>query len=147
MPRPKGIGSRHTHDNRCFNFKGIHSKSNEFSSLVIPVPPTLNNSVMNTPQLSSVFQKSSSSSYNKTHELQASLIPGQTSADPSNTMKTLYTKNRSRNIYGCMVDVSKLAPVQRQEHVIILLHHYNGLCNMNYPSSMFVSPPPILNIE
>ena len=31
IPRPKGIGSRHTCDNQCFNFKNSHSKSNEFS--------------------------------------------------------------------------------------------------------------------
>ena len=29
----------------------------------------------------------------------------------------------------------------------MLIHHYNELCNTNEPSSMFVSPPPILKIE
>ena len=78
MPRPKGIGSCHKSgtgknqdrqrttpsDNRCFNRKDINSKSNEFSSLVRPVPPPLNNSVINPPQLSVVGQQSSSSSQN-----------------------------------------------------------------------------------
>ena len=73
---PKGIGSRHNsgtgnnqvrqrttpRDKRCFNHKGIHSKSNELSSTVIPVPPPLNNSVINPHQLSSVCQQSSISS-------------------------------------------------------------------------------------
>ena len=46
-----------------------------------------------------------------------------------------------------MVDVSKLTPAKRQQHSVMLLHHYHELCNMNEPSSMFVSPPPIPNIE
>ena len=46
-----------------------------------------------------------------------------------------------------MVDVSKLTLVQRQQHAIMLLHHYDKLCNTDKPSSMFVSPPPIPNIE
>ena len=29
----------------------------------------------------------------------------------------------------------------------MLLQQYHKLCNTNYPSSMFVSPPPIPNIE
>ena len=29
----------------------------------------------------------------------------------------------------------------------MLLQHYHELCNTNYHSSMFVSPPPIPNIE
>ena len=29
----------------------------------------------------------------------------------------------------------------------MLIQHYNELCNTNEPSSMFVSPPPILKIE
>ena len=29
----------------------------------------------------------------------------------------------------------------------MLLQHYHELCNMNDPSSMFLSPPPIPNIE
>ena len=29
----------------------------------------------------------------------------------------------------------------------MLLQHYHKLCNTNDPSYMFVSPPPILNIE
>ena len=29
----------------------------------------------------------------------------------------------------------------------MLLEHYHGLCNTNDPSSTFVSPPPIPNIE
>ena len=49
-------------DNRCFNSKDSNSKSNELSSLVIPVTTPLNDSVINPPQLSSVCQKSSSSS-------------------------------------------------------------------------------------
>ena len=46
-----------------------------------------------------------------------------------------------------MVYVSKLTPAQRQQHAVMLLEHYHELCNMNDPSSMFVSPPPIPNIE
>ena len=46
-----------------------------------------------------------------------------------------------------MVDVSKLTPAQRQQHAVMLLKHYHELCNTNDPSSMFVSPPPISNIE
>ena len=62
-------------------------------------------------------------------------------------MPPLSTKIGSRNIYGCMVDVSKLTPAQRQPHAIILLHNYYKLCNTNDPSSIFLSPPPIPNIE
>ena len=57
------------------------------------------------------------------------------------------TNNGSRNTYGCMVDVSKLTPSQRQQYAIMLLHHYHELCNTNDPSSMFVSPLPIPNIK
>ena len=46
-----------------------------------------------------------------------------------------------------MVDVSKLTPAQQQQHAVMLHQHYHELCNMNDPSSMFVSPPPIPNIE
>ena len=46
-----------------------------------------------------------------------------------------------------MVDVSKLAPEQQQQHDVMLLQHWHELCNTNDPSSMFVSPPPIPNIE
>ena len=45
-----------TRDNQRFNCKGSHSKSNELSSLVIPMPPQLNNSVIDPPQLYSVHQ-------------------------------------------------------------------------------------------
>ena len=109
--------------------------------------PPYNDSVINPTQLSSVRQQSSRSSYNKTHELQASSIPGRTSPDPSNSILPPSTNNGCRNIYGCMVDVSKLTPAQRQQHALMLLQHYHELCNTNYPSSMFVSLPPITNIE
>ena len=66
---------------------------------------------------------------------------------PSNTMPPPTTNDGNHNIYGCMVDVSKLTPAQRQQHAVMLLEHYHELCNTNDPSSMFVSPPPILNIE
>ena len=46
-----------------------------------------------------------------------------------------------------MVDVSKLTLEQQQQYAIILLQHYHELCNTNDPSSIFVSPPPITNIE
>ena len=82
-----------------------------------------------------------------THEFQASSVPGRTSPDPSNTMPPLSTNNGSHNIYGCMVDVSKLTSEQRQQHAVMLLQNYHELCNKNDPSSMFVSPPPIPNIE
>ena len=32
-------------------------------------------------------------------------------------------------------------------YAVILLQHYHELCNTNDPSSIFVSPPPIPNIE
>ena len=41
----------------------------------------------------------------------------------------------------------KLTPAQQQQHAVMLLEHYHELCNMNDPSSMFVSPLPIPNIE
>ena len=133
-------------DYRCFNSKDINSKSNELPSPVIPVPPPLNDSVINPTQMSLVCQQSSISSHNTTHELQASSIPGRTSPDLSNTMPLPSTNNWGRNIYGCMVDVSKLTPAQQQQHVVMLLHNYYELCNMSDPSSMFVSQPPIPNI-
>ena len=46
-----------------------------------------------------------------------------------------------------MVDVSKLIPAQLQQHAVMLLQNYHELCNTNDPSSMFLSPPPIPNIE
>ena len=46
-----------------------------------------------------------------------------------------------------MVDVSKLTPAQQQQHAIMLLQHCHELCNTNDALSMFVSPPPIPNIE
>ena len=46
-----------------------------------------------------------------------------------------------------MVDVSKLTLAQRQQYAVMLLQHYHELCNTSDPSSMFVSPPPIPNIE
>ena len=46
-----------------------------------------------------------------------------------------------------MVDVYKLKLSKRQQHALILLQDYHELCNANEPSSMFVSPPPITNIE
>ena len=111
------------------------------------MPPPLNDSVINTTQLPTVCQQSSSSSHNITHELQASSIPVWTSPDLSNTTPPLFTKNGSRNIYGCMVDVSKLKPAQRQQHALMLLQHYHDLCKTNNSSSLFVSPPPVPNIE
>ena len=76
-----------------------------------------------------------------------SSIPGRNSPYPSNTMPPPPTNDGNHNIYGCMVDVSKLTPEKRQQHAVMLLEHYHGLCNMNEPSSVFVSPPPIPNIE
>ena len=134
-------------DKWCFNRNASHSKSNDFSSPMIPVPPPLNNSVINPPELSSVYQQPSSSSQNTTPESQDSSISGRTSPDTSNTMAPPSTKNGSRNIYGCMVDVSKLTPAERQQHAVMLIQHYHELCNTNDPSSMFVSPPPFPNIE
>ena len=78
MPCPKVIGICHKsgtgknqdrqrmtpRGNRCFNCKYVHSKSNKLLSLVISVPPQLNNSVINPPHLSSACQQSSSSSQN-----------------------------------------------------------------------------------
>ena len=114
---------------------------------MIPKLSPWNDPFINPTQLASFFQQSSSSSPNTTHELQASSIPGRTSPDPSNTMPPPSTNDGSRNIYGCMVDVSKLTPEQRQQHAVMLLEHYHELCNTNGPSSTFFSPPPIPNIE
>ena len=161
MPRTKGIGSRHKsgtgnnwcrqqtapRDNRRFNHNKSHSKSNELSLSVIPVSPPLNDLVINPPQLPSVCQQSSRSSQNKTPDSQAYSIPVGTSDDPSNTIPPQSTNNRVHNVYICMVDVSKLTPSQRQQHAIVLLHHCHELCNKNDPSSIFVFPPPIPNIE
>ena len=117
------------------------------SSPVITNLPSWNDPFINPTQLSSVRQQQSSSSPNTTHELQASSIPGGTSPDPSKTMPPPPTNNGSRNIYGCIVYVSKLTPAQRKQNDIMLLQHYHELCNTNDPSSTFVSPPPIPNIE
>ena len=161
MPRPKSIGSHHKSgtrnnqgrqkmspfDNRCFKSKESHRNSNKLSSPVIPVPPPLNYSIINPPKLSFVCRQSSRYSQNKTPELQDYSITGRTSPHPSNTMPPQSTNNGSRNIYEFMVDVSKLTPAQRQQHVRMLLQKYHKLCNKNDPSSMSVSPPPITNIE
>ena len=142
------ISSPNSHrDNKCLNSNHINSKNNELSSPVIPMLPLWNDQFINPTHLSSVRQHSSSSSPNTMHDLQASSIPGLASPDPSNTMTTLSTNNGSRNIYGCMVDVYNLTPEQRQQHDVMLLQHYHELCNTDDPSSMFVSPPPITNIE
>ena len=36
---------------------------------------------------------------------------------------------------------------KRQQHAVMLLEHYHELCNTNDPSSTFVFPPSITNIE
>ena len=46
-----------------------------------------------------------------------------------------------------MVDVYKLKPEKLQQYDVMLLQHYHELCNTNDPSSIFLSPPPIPNIE
>ena len=76
-------------------------------------------------------------------EPQDSSIPGRTSPNMSNNMPPPSTNNGSRNINGRTVDVSKLTPEQKQQHAVMLLQHYHKLCNRNYPSSMFISPPDI----
>ena len=117
---------------------------------MIPVTSSFNYSFINPHQLSSDSQQSSIYSHNRTHELQASSIPGWTSPDISNTTPPLSTNNGSHNIYGYMVYVSKMTPEQKQhQHAVMLLKYYHDLWNTNYPSSMFVfvSPPPIPNIE
>ena len=134
-------------DNKCLDSNHINSKSNELLSPVIPTLPQQNDTFINSTQLSLVRQQSSISSPNTTHELQASAIPSRTSPDPSNTMPPPSTNNGSRNIYGCIVDVSKLTLAQRKQHAVMLLQNYHELCNTNDPSSMFVSPPPSPNIE
>ena len=143
--------SRYSHntprDYKCLNSNHSNSKSNELSSPVIPMLPPWNDPIINPTQLSSVCQQSSSSSHNTTHELQASSITGWTPPDLSNTMPPPSTNNGGRNIYGCMVNVSKLTRAQRQKHSVMLLQHYHEFCNTNDTSSMFVSPPPIPNIE
>ena len=134
-------------DNKCLDSNHIKSKSNALSSPVIPTLPPWNDPFINPTQMSSVHQQSYRSSPNTTHELQAYSITGQTSPDPSNTMPPPSTNDGSHNIYGFMVDVSKLTPAQRQQHAVLLLEYYHELCNTNDPSSTFVSPPPITNIE
>ena len=134
-------------DNKCLNSNHINSNSNEFLSSVIPMLPPWNYPFIDPTQLSSVRQPSSRSSHNTTHELQASSAPGRTSPDPSNTMPRPSTNNVSRNIIGCLVDVSKLTQAQREQHAIMLLEHYHELCNTNDPSSTFFSPLHIPNIE
>ena len=135
-------------DKQCFNSKGSNSKSNYLPSPVLHGPPLLNDSVINPTQMSSVCHQSSRSTHNTTHELQASSIPGQTSPGPSNTIPPPSTNNVGHNIYGCLVGVSKLTPAQQQQQrSIMLLQNYHELCIMNDPSSMFVSPPPVTNIE
>ena len=99
-------------DNRCFNSKYSISKSNGFLLPVIPVPPTLKDSVINTTHMSSVSQHLSSSSQKTTHESQSSSILGWTSPDTKNTMHPPSTNNGGRNIYACMVDVSNLTPAK-----------------------------------
>ena len=111
-----------------------HSKSNELSSPVIPKLPPWNYPFIKQTQMSSVRQKSSSSSPNTTHDFQASSIPGRNSPYPSNTMPPTPTNDGNQNIYGCMVDVSKLTPAQRQQRVVMLIQHYHELCNTNDPS-------------
>ena len=107
------ISSQNTpRDNQCFNIKYINSKINDLASPVIPVTPPLNDSVSNPHQMPLVCQQSSRSSNNTTHELQYSSIPGRTSPDPPNTMPQPSTNNGGCNIYGCMVDFSKLTPAQ-----------------------------------
>ena len=134
-------------DNKCLDRNRINSKSNALSSPVIHTLPPWNDPFINLNQLSSVRQQSSSSSPNTTHELQASSIPGRTSPDPSNTMPPPSTNDWSHNIYGCMVDVSKLTSAQRQQHAVMFLENYHELCNTNDHSLTFVSPPPIPNIK
>ena len=133
-------------DNRCFNSKDSNSKSNELPSPVIPVLPPFNDSVINPNQLYSVSQQSSSSLNNTTCVLQASSIPRRTPPDPSNIMPQPSTNNGSPNIYGCMVDLSKLTQAQQQQHAVMLLQHYHEFCNRNDTSSIFVYPHPIPNI-
>ena len=59
-------------DRWWFNINDSNSNSNDLTSLVITVPPTLNDSVINPPQMSSVCQQWSISSNNTTPESQAS---------------------------------------------------------------------------
>ena len=135
--------SRYSHntprDNQCLNRNHSNSKSNELSSPVITMLSPWNDSVINPTQMSLVLQQSYISSHNTTHELQASSIPGRNSLDPSNTMPLPSTNNVSRNIYGYMVDVSKLTTAQQQQHAVMLLQNYHELCNTNDPSSIIVS--------
>ena len=100
-------------DNKFFDSNHINSKRNELSSPVIPKLTLWNDPFINPTQLSSVRQQSSSSLPNTTHKLQASSIPGRTSPDPSNTIPPSSTNDGSCNIYGCMVDVSKLTLAKR----------------------------------
>ena len=112
-------------DKKCLDINHINSKSNELSSPVIHTLTPCNDPFIKPTQLSLVRQKSSSSSPNTMHELQASSIPGRTSPDPSNIMPPPSTNDGSRNIYVCMVEVSKLTPAQQKQHAVMLLDHYH----------------------
>ena len=46
-----------------------------------------------------------------------------------------------------MVDVSKLTLAQQQQHAVMLIQHYQKLCNTNKTSSTFLSILPNPNIE
>ena len=95
------------HDNKWLDSNHINSKSNDLLSPGIPTLPPWNFPFINPTQLFMVRQQSYSSSPNTTHDLQASSLPGWTSPDLSNTMPPPSTKNGSRNVYVCMVAVSK----------------------------------------
>ena len=40
-----------------------------------------------------------------------------------------------------------MTPAQQQQYAVMLFQNYHKLCNTIEPSSFFLSPPPILNIE
>ena len=62
-------------------------------------------------------------------------------------MPPLSTNNGGCNSDGCMVYLSKLKTALPQKRTVILIQHYHELCNTDDPSSIYVSPPPITNIE
>ena len=78
---PSSSSNFTSRDNWCFDSKESNSKINELPSLVIPVPPPLNDSFINPPQMYYVSQQSYSSSHNTTHVLQSPSITGRTSPD------------------------------------------------------------------
>ena len=134
-------------DNWWFNTKDSNSKSNGLSSPVITVPPPFNYPLINPPQMSLVCQQSSSSLHNTTHELQASSIPGRNSPDPSNTCHRCPPRTKVTIFMDAWLPC--LSWHQNNDNIMPYCYFsiITSCVTKNEPSSMFVSPPHIPNIE